>query len=558
MGVLLDSLVAPRWVHHSLARLQGEARADVVLVVDTGHWADGRHSQPGARWRTLLYRLYAHVDRAWFRRDLDPLDPIDLHDLLVDDIDLLACGARDAPGSLSPAECAQRVRAHNLDVLVAFTGAWDLRPFRDAAAHGVWFFGHGTDPLTSAGPLGFWEAVRGDPVAYTALRRCSSGSSDEAVLVETFANASAVSMTRTNHDRLWQASSFVARALAQAVDGRLDDRAPREALIGAGEGRGPVEPTALRIAGALVGLGARLLGRRLAARVSRTQWFLAYGTDPEAPTPHPAVGQLAHLVPPPDRFWADPFPVVRDGKRYLFFEEFLHALGKGHISVIALDDGAGDREPTMVLTRDHHLAYPFVFVWQGAYFMLPDSGADRAVDLYRCLEFPHRWTHEARLLEGLYAADPTLVQVEETWWLFTSVSAGGTPPTDELHLFWAESPLGPWTPHKANPVKSDVRSARPAGRLFRWRGDLYRPAQNCSGAYGRALTFQKVVRLDVDGYAEVEVSALQPDWAPHLTRTHTYNASDGVIAIDGAIERPLFLASIRERIWAQREAAGPS
>ena len=34
---------------------------------------------------------------------------------------------------------------------------------------------------------------------------------------------------------------------------------------------------------------------------------------------------------------------------------------------------------------------------------------------------------------------------------------------DELHLFHADRLLGDWQPHPRNPVKSDVRSARPAG-----------------------------------------------------------------------------------------------
>ena len=569
VGVLLDALVVPRWVYQSLARLRAEAHGELVLVVDTGHWEQARGVEP-----RFLYRLYTRLDRAWFRRDLDPLDSFDVHDLVAEGIALLGCGEPGAPGSLSPEECAHRVRAYDLDVLVAFTDAWDLRPFRHGATRGVWFFAHGTDHLTSTGPLGFWETVRGDPVAYSALRACASGGSDGDVLVDSFASASPVSMTRTNHDRLWQASGFVSRALARVGAATRDDRETQQlvstlvavapagkggaSLVVSAEPRGSVGSTSFQIAGALVELGARVIGRRLAARMSRTQWFLAYGTDAQAPNPHPPLGQLDHLVPPPDRFWADPFPVLREGKRYLFFEEFPHAVGKGHISVIVVDEGARDCEPTTVLTRDYHLAYPSVFMWQEEYFMLPDSGANRTVDLYRCLDFPSRWTHEARLLDGLYAVDPTLVQVGNTWWLFTSVSTGGTPPTAELHLFWAESPLGPWTPHKANPVKSDVRSARPAGRLFRWRGDLYRPAQDCAGAYGRALSFQKVVRLDVDGYAEVEVASLQPSWAPHLTRTHTYNACDGLIAVDGAVERPRFLASVRERMRARRDAAGLS
>jgi transcriptional regulator GlxA family with amidase domain len=50
--------------------------------------------------------------------------------------------------------------------------------------------------------------------------------------------------------------------------------------------------------------------------------------------------------------------------------------------------------------------------------------------------------------------------------MFVSIAENCIP--DELSLFYAESPLGPWTPHPRNPVKSDVRGSRPAGGLFEW------------------------------------------------------------------------------------------
>ena len=61
-------------------------------------------------------------------------------------------------------------------------------------------------------------------------------------------------------------------------------------------------------------------------------------------------------------------------------------------------------------------------------------------------------------------------------------------------------PLGPWKPHKRNPVKSDVRNSRPAGRLFYWNGDLYRPAQDSSQRYGYAMSINRVLRLTPDEF----------------------------------------------------------
>jgi hypothetical protein len=58
---------------------------------------------------------------------------------------------------------------------------------------------------------------------------------------------------------------------------------------------------------------------------------------------------------------------------------------------------------------------------------------------------------------------------------------------------------------------SDVRCARPAGRLFSFGGNLYRPAQDCSGGYGSAIQMQKVVRLTKDEYREESAWGLRPE-----------------------------------------------
>ena len=96
----------------------------------------------------------------------------------------------------------------------------------------------------------------------------------------------------------------------------------------------------------------------------------------------------------------------------------------------------------------------------------------------------------------------------------------------------AERPEGPWRPHRRNPVKSDVRSSRPAGRLFRRDGRWIRPAQDCSGRYGRAVSFQRIERLDLEGYEEREVERLEPDPRRGELGIHTFNTAGPWTVLD--------------------------
>jgi hypothetical protein len=190
-------------------------------------------------------------------------------------------------------------------------------------------------------------------------------------------------------------------------------------------------------------------------------------------------------------------------------------------------------QPVRALDRPYHLSYPFVFEWEDQIYMLPETEKHRTVELYRAEDFPTRWTLDRVLLSDLRAVDATLAEIDGRWWMFVNVAESEEASLDdELHLYHADSPLGPWMPHTWNPVKSDVRCARPAGRPFNFGGAWYRPSQDCSGRYGAAIVVNRITRLDETSYAEQAVSRLLPAWRQGLVATHTVNAAGGLTVID--------------------------
>jgi hypothetical protein len=117
------------------------------------------------------------------------------------------------------------------------------------------------------------------------------------------------------------------------------------------------------------------------------------------------------------------------------------------------------------------------------------------------------------------------------------VAIADTDSSDELHLYYSSTPLGPWKPHKQNPVKSDVRNSRPAGRLFYWNGELCRPAQDSSQRYGYAMTINRILRLTPDEFVEQEISKILPQWRRDLRGTHTLNICEDLTVIDCLVHR---------------------
>jgi hypothetical protein len=244
------------------------------------------------------------------------------------------------------------------------------------------------------------------------------------------------------------------------------------------------------------------------------------------------------ITPPAGRFYADPFLFRHDGRRFIFYEDYDSRRRRAVICYAEIDAGGRRGSPGVALSEDCHLSYPFVFADGDAVYMLPETAGRRTVELYRAARFPDSWTLERVLLRDVAATDATLLRHEGRLWLFVAIAVDGGRPIDELFLFSSESLRGEWEPHPLNPVVSDVRCARPAGRVFLRDGHLIRPAQDCSRSYGWRLVFNRIEALSPSDYRERPIGAIEPAPGSGNLRTHSYD-SDGVYEVlDGFRMRP--------------------
>lgn len=249
--------------------------------------------------------------------------------------------------------------------------------------------------------------------------------------------------------------------------------------------------------------------------------------DPEAPV----IGSHA-LLKARKGWWGDPCVVSAQGRKLIFVEEMLDPkLMKATIACVELVDG-GARRLGVALDEPGHLSFPQAFEWEGQWYLTVESGYDRRISLYQATDFPLYWTRVRDLVTGWVCVDPTLYHHEGRWYLFANVAENNNNTCDELFLFVADRLEGPFLPHPASPIVCDVRRARMAGRLFRHRGQLIRPAQDCGPGYGNAVVFNEVLELGPASYRERPLSRL----APHLTRRmdgcHTYSRVGGIEVLD--------------------------
>lgn len=246
------------------------------------------------------------------------------------------------------------------------------------------------------------------------------------------------------------------------------------------------------------------------------------------------------LVPPPDRFWADPFLIHEAGRDYIFLEELVYTQGKGRLVCIELDADGTPGKPVVVLEKPYHLSYPFLFRYQDELYMIPESAENRTLDLYRCEQFPQQWVKVKTIMADVEAYDATLFADEQgEWWMFVCMRQHQYASTNELlYLFSAPNPLtDDWEPHPCNPVVSDAATARPAGNLLYLNSRLYRPSQNCVPSYGRGLNLNEVITLNKQEYREQTSSQLIPSDQSGLDGIHTLNCLNDRVVSDGVLLR---------------------
>ncbi len=305
--------------------------------------------------------------------------------------------------------------------------------------------------------------------------------------------------------------------------------------------------------------------RRLLRKLSGEKEIYTIAVRPvptaEGADPLPALGAEAYtMVPGRTGYWyADPLLYRQGGTRWLFAEAMDLAAGKGRIEVCDLHDDGTAGEWQVALEEDFHLSFPTVFDWNGDTWMIPETGADHSLRLYRCREFPARWELVQRFAVGAELCDTILV--DRTADALTLLCSE-TKPDDQFFTRYRRfvlrralppqtspareaagetflMPEGPYELVPAAPFNLQHRDfdlgSRNAGPLFVLGGQVIHPTQVSTRVdYGLYLQF-----LARRGSSEVPLCAAMPQSiritgldTADLIGIHTYCRDDVLEVID--------------------------
>jgi hypothetical protein len=338
----------------------------------------GRLADPAQR-AGLAFAAYSRFDQRRYRVP-DPRAEVDQGDLLAGVPVLRVQPITRGPEHRFPPEALDAIRAANLDVLIRF-GFNILRgDILNAARYGIWSFHHGDSDCYRGGPACFWEMVEHSPTSGVILQRLTEELDAGLVLAKGQFATDPVSLTR-NRARVYFGSSHLMvqklRELHQdgweAVLARAPEPRPYQ-----GRRRIYRSPRNLELLRWFTPLLAREAVRRggkvLRVRDQVEHWRVAIRIGgPGIPLEGTAdMAGFRWIESPKGHLYADPFLIARDGRTWMFFEDYRYAERKGVISCAEVGADGSLGEPRVVITSQGHLSYPYLVTDGDDTYLIPE------------------------------------------------------------------------------------------------------------------------------------------------------------------------------------------
>lgn len=237
---------------------------------------------------------------------------------------------------------------------------------------------------------------------------------------------------------------------------------------------------------------------------------------------------------PKGEFCADPIVIESNGHNYVFCEQFKVKNKKGCIGYFSFDNGFPVNEG-IIIEKDYHMSYPFVFFYAGHYYMIPETSENKTVEIYIAEEFPNKWKLLNVLLSGKNYVDTT-VWIDDSVHFITYYDEEDGYYLEEYCL---ENDFSSCMLLKRTYYTENV--ARGAGAIIHRNDYAIRPSQNCKRMYGESIIFNKL-DLNDSVLEETPIKELSvKDFVvnvPNVIAVHTY-ATIGDYEIIDVFEKKL-------------------
>lgn len=508
-GLLCNSLVLERWQAESIHLLR-ENGVELSLIVLKD---EPPQSKPGFGQWLRSYPFHQLLFRLWNRFLFRPKSKatVDIS-AEVKGIEQLLCRTTNkGVSTIFKDEDVNLIKSRKLDFLLRFGFNIIRGDILQAAKYGVWSFHHDDERQIRGGPPGFWEFMQRHEYNGVILQQLNEKLDKGHILKRHFYKV--ITHSYAAHlDQLYFESCQMplqhCRELAANTEYKAEVSQSKASI------KHP--PRNWQMMNYLLKSVSRRIGFHLHDLFRQEDWNIGLiHAQLQAVIDNPE----AHLAqakwfkkPNKTTYLADPFIIEFKGETYLFYELYDYRKGKAVLACRLASENFDHQH--IVLEEPHHLSFPFIFEYEGELYCTPESYSANKLSLYRFDTQKRQLIWVQDLLKDMPVIDPVLQPHEGRWYLFFTLK---DLPSVHLYVYYADSPLGPFTAHANNPVKSDIRSSRPAGAFIILNNKLLRPAQDCSLHYGRAVKLLEIKKLSPQHFEEKPVKRLMP------LPTHTCN-----------------------------------
>lgn len=231
-----------------------------------------------------------------------------------------------------------------------------------------------------------------------------------------------------------------------------------------------------------------------------------------------------------DRFFADPFLFKEDTDYYyILCEEYLFWEERGKITMLKIskaDFSLVDRK--IVIDESFHMSFPFCEL--GGSTITPEMSESGEACVYSI----DPDTMKVKRKEKIFG-EGTIDAIFYTNEIGENLCLTGKTHLPSFELFMLKQQQDGTYVQVGGLIEYNHGSVRGAGRFFTWKGDLYRPVQDCDVRYGQQTKILKIKKFDSDGYEYDTFKELNSFENPPFDETfHTFNVYDNCIIVDGS------------------------
>ena len=525
-GIICEDSWLYAWQKTTLEKLMSENDVELKLVVFHNNRENeiGKTGNPSWLWKYYRNRVLKKSSILKLQDSKTLFEG-------VHKIQSKVAESHNTKGVLEDADL-QKIAEAGLDFIINFSSAEDLGRLLSIPRYGVWAYHFGNpEKHTQEAPF-FWEIYHQRFISSAYLLCLSDGGIGEELLCQGHLKAN--SSQRKNIDNLLgECTSWPLKMCVDLRNGQIKNLGDSNHIV---RRKVSIVPSNLQIVLFPIIQFKLRLKQAFKLLFYTDYWNIGVVHAPISEFLNAGKKHEVNWFPnmPKNKFMADPFGLFLEDRFHIIYEDLKFEEGIGKTASFLYKEGEYT-ENKIVIDEEFHMSYPFLLQHKDDIYCIPETYQAKQVRLYKSRKFPSHWELEKVLIEDYAGIDSTLFNYKGTWYLFSTDKDNG--PHYNLNIHFADDLFGVWEPHPKNPVKTDIRSVRPAGTLFEEAGELFRPSMDYSEKIEGRITINKIRILSKLDFLEEVQQVLQPFQNSYFSdKTHTLSKMGQYTLVDGAKE----------------------